>query len=382
MSGSIRLRRTPAGECVITPTGTDSPPPTVLADEPDVDVAVLEVAGGHLTWSVLADTPIACAVLDDVEAAQSWLWALYGERVAVVVDALAIEPLDPDERPEQELPIDPVHPDLVARAHRLAFAQWALRWWPASAIDDIPPLDRGLLEREITELIEECDQLFDGIDAAEAAGVADRPGEIDDLVDSEPGTARDYALAAGAGGTDNSGGSVLAGGNGGSDWRCYPPGLIDAAETAVSWELVRIAARTVVEVSVVAAPGLDAPDSSAMPTHLLPRAPCTRRPPRRRRRPSAAVRHLGRSGVLDGDPGEAAAGRHHPARIRCGRSGSRSGTRASNQRADPDPGARQVVPGSHGRARGSSAGRDRPTACRTRRCGTGLLTSALADDSR
>ncbi|AOS63859.1 hypothetical protein [Actinoalloteichus hymeniacidonis] len=272
MSGSIRLRRTPAGECVITPTGTDSPPPTVLADEPDVDVAVLEVAGGHLTWSVLADTPIACAVLDDVEAAQSWLWALYGERVAVVVDALAIEPLDPDERPEQELPIDPVHPDLVARAHRLAFAQWALRWWPASAIDDIPPLDRGLLEREITELIEECDQLFDGIDAAEAAGVADRPGEIDDLVDSEPGTARDYALAAGAGGTDNSGGSVLAGGNGGSDWRCYPPGLIDAAETAVSWELVRIAARTVVEVSVVAAPGLDAPDSSAMPTHLLPRA--------------------------------------------------------------------------------------------------------------
>ncbi|MFE4055636.1 hypothetical protein ACFXP3_04870 [Streptomyces sp. NPDC059096] len=50
-------------------------------------------------------------------------------------------------------------------------------------------------------------------------------------------------------------GLTLARGTGGSDWRRCPPGLVDASERAVSWQLVRAAARTTVLVQVVAAPG-------------------------------------------------------------------------------------------------------------------------------
>ncbi|MFE3597917.1 hypothetical protein [Streptomyces sp. NPDC059142] len=50
-------------------------------------------------------------------------------------------------------------------------------------------------------------------------------------------------------------GLTLARGTGGCDWRRCPPGLVDASERAVSWQLVRAAARTTVLVQVVAAPG-------------------------------------------------------------------------------------------------------------------------------
>lgn len=35
-----------------------------------------------------------------------------------------------------------------------AFTLWAQRWWPASVLDGIPPLDAELLERDIAALVD------------------------------------------------------------------------------------------------------------------------------------------------------------------------------------------------------------------------------------
>ncbi|MFJ2215951.1 hypothetical protein ACIQVO_23440 [Streptomyces sp. NPDC101062] len=218
--------------------------PSGLDGDPGVDVAVLEVAGGHLTWSVLAPAAPPVAVLDDADLAQEWVWAVYGERVALaladgggVVDGT-----------------EPALPALAASARRLAYAHWAARWWPASVIDSIPPLDEHLLDREIAELTEACDPLFAGRDDP-----ADTAFAVDiDAVDIEHPLPRpgDYALTAGPEASEvPADGLTLARGTGGSDWRRCPPGLVDASERAVSWEVVRAAARTTVMVQVVAAPG-------------------------------------------------------------------------------------------------------------------------------
>ncbi|APU15705.1 MULTISPECIES: hypothetical protein [Actinoalloteichus] len=349
----------PAVNDAAAPSGAEGTPgprdvfavPSVLDAEPGVDVAVLTVAGGQLTWSVLGTTPVACAVLDDVDLAQHWVWALYGEQVAVALGRFAAESgsgagaevdagagvasdvgggagsgsgvgaeldsvagaevdaggavgpagsADPGGGSDVLLAAVPAQPGLAARARRLAFAQWASRWWPASTIDDIPALDQTLLAREIGDLIEECDLLFASADTGEAAeliedvlhpddlgdwahlddlnltgfGDVDGPVDLGDSGDvvTAPARAEDYALAAGPVAAEPAGGLVLARGSGGSDWRHCPPGLLDAAESAVSWELVRVDARTVVVVSVVAAPGLTESQRAEVPEHLTPHA--------------------------------------------------------------------------------------------------------------
>ncbi|GAB2648973.1 hypothetical protein [Nocardia goodfellowii] len=224
--------------------------PTVLDGAPDNDVMVLEVLGGHLTWSVLSGQAIPAAVIDDPDSAQEWLWAVYGEPVAL---ALA-------EYPGGRLtfPARPELPRLIAHAWRLGYAHWAARWWPASALDGIAALDPGLLEAEIAELTEQCEMIVDGADAGQpmtapiSANVAVRQS--------------DYALAAGVDARGNV--LMLDRGTGGWDWRGCPPGLLDASEQAVSWELARESGLTIARVSVVAAPGLTAP----VPPHLRPRA--------------------------------------------------------------------------------------------------------------
>lgn len=386
----VRVRVLTDGSIAIAPAGA----PTVLDDAPSPDTAVLEVAGGHLTWSLLAGQRIPAAVLDNADAAQDWLWAVYGERVAVVIGELSaptgdsggpgdgeapssadirtIEPgssaaepsgatdrfdtgtatrprgdaaapsgavpvgedfpevdggaIDPgdsvvdsgDTAPSNahtdaaaeagsdsdpfgggaalgdgypadpgggdaesvdstpsvhgsadaygteangpavaiDLLVEPVLPEVVARAWRLAYAHWAARWWPASTVDGIPALDQGLLAREIATLTEECDLLVDGADAEVAA----------EDVAAEPISARaeDYALAAGGA---RGGGLVFGRGVGGWDWWRCPPGLVDASERAVSWELSREAGATVARVQVVAAP-----TPASAPDHLRPRA--------------------------------------------------------------------------------------------------------------
>ncbi|MFE3701847.1 hypothetical protein ACFXO7_28710, partial [Nocardia tengchongensis] len=147
-------------------------------------------------------------------------------------------------------------PALVVSARRLAYAHWASRWWPASMLDGIAALDPALLDRDIALLTDECESLVDGADA-----IAPR---VEATVESSL-RASDYALAAGD--AARSGGAlVLARGTGGWDWRYCPPGLVDASETAVSWELVRAAGTTTVAITVAAHPQLPA----EIPGHLRP----------------------------------------------------------------------------------------------------------------
>lgn len=243
MSTTVRIRRRD-GLWIIAPDDA----PTVVDDAAGVDVLVLEVAGGHLTWSLLSGQVTPAAVLDDVTLAQEWIWALYGEEVAIALD----------ESTEGEYPAEPASPDLAARAWRLGYARWAARWWPASTLDGIAPLDEALLEDEIATLSEECDLIVDGADAA----VEERTAT------ATLGRAEDYALAAGPATVVAPGALVLARGTAGWDWQRCPPGLLDASESAVSWAVVREAGSTIVRVSAVAAP-LSPAD---IPAHLRPRA--------------------------------------------------------------------------------------------------------------
>ncbi|MFC9893412.1 hypothetical protein ACFVMC_06940 [Nocardia sp. NPDC127579] len=230
----------------IAPAGA----PTVLDGAPDNDVMVLEVLGGTLTWSALSGQAIPAAVLDDLDAAQDWLWAIYGEAVALAAAEYA------GGRPA--LPARPELPRLITHSWRLGYAHWAARWWPASTLDGIPALDPALLAAEIAELTEQCDLLVDGDDA-----------EIAVSVPKVAARRSDYALAAGR----DTPGAVLTldRGVGGWDWRGCPPGLLDASEQAVTWELARESGLTIARVSVVAAPGLTGP----VPSHLRPRARVT-----------------------------------------------------------------------------------------------------------
>ncbi|UDG96819.1 hypothetical protein [Rhodococcus opacus] len=244
-TGTVRVDRAPDGVWIITPDDA----PSVLDDAAGIDVAVLEVVGGHLSWSVLAEHPVPVAVLDDVASAQNWVWAVFGEEVALAIASGS----------GRDVTVSPARPRVADGARRLAYAHWAARWWPTSTIDAFPPLDEGLLNGEIATLVEECDLLVDGVDSVAATGpaLAERPGRADD-----------YALAAGAATPTLPSTLVLARGTTGSDWRRYPPGLVDASERAVSWEVVRAAGNTTVRVSVVAAPGLSEP----VPEHVRPHA--------------------------------------------------------------------------------------------------------------
>ncbi|MEV6421937.1 hypothetical protein [Streptomyces sp. NPDC051662] len=261
MTAVVRIGHAEGGllRVIAPPPGATGAAPSVLDPAPAVDVAVLEVAGGLLTWSVLALDAPPVAVLDDVDQAQGWVWAVYGEQTALALAADTVTEPEPAHEPV-DVPVLPALPGLGVSARQLAFAHWAARWWPASVIDDIPALDERQLGREIGELTEECDLLFAGEETADSrpAGApdAESPADGSPAVE-EPPRATDYALAAGpsARAARSADGLTLARGTGGSDWRRYPPGLVDASERAVSWEVVRAAARTTVSVTVVAAPG-------------------------------------------------------------------------------------------------------------------------------
>ncbi|MGW2662449.1 hypothetical protein ACWCW7_15915 [Nocardia tengchongensis] len=258
-NSTVTIRRHPDGVRAIVPAGT----PATSAAGPEV--MVLEVIGGLLTWNVLAAQELPVAIIDDVDAAQEWVWALYGEPVAVALDAVRpqvrelggdLAELEPAGHRLTEAAAVPGLPALVVSARRLAYAHWASRWWPASMLDGIAALDPALLDRDIALLTDECESLVDGADA-----IAPR---IRATVESSL-RASDYALAAGD--ADRSGGAlVLARGTGGWDWRYCPPGLVDASETAVSWELVRAAGITTVAITVAAHPQLPA----EIPGHLRP----------------------------------------------------------------------------------------------------------------
>ncbi|MFJ9434263.1 hypothetical protein ACIRQY_32030 [Streptomyces sp. NPDC101490] len=213
--------------------------------------------------------------------------------------------------------------DLAGAAARLGLAHWAARWWPASYGDGIAVLEPGVLALESAALTHRCQQLFDDggdqpddcaaeligerldalgpllqwwraaprptatarhldgvlrlvVDAADCAGLdgtelrllratlerepsqgrTGAPADLGALFARRSG----YALA--AGGPPLPGSRVIARGYGVNDWCRYPPGLVDAAEEAVSWTARAVGARRLVEIEVVAhvaAPATGAP---------------------------------------------------------------------------------------------------------------------------
>ncbi|RJO76857.1 hypothetical protein D5S18_11600 [Nocardia panacis] len=240
---TAHLRRDPAGLLIITPPDA----PLVTDAEPPLDTLVLEVFGGHLTWSLLSGQQIPAAVLDDTDLAQDWLWAIYGEAVALTIadlEAGGSASTAESGRAGIEVVVDAGRPALATAARRLAYAHWAARWWPASTLDAITPLDGGLLAQEIAELTTECEALVDGADAM-----------VEEVEPVRAARANDYALAAGE---LNTAEFTLATGTSGWDWRRCPPGLIDAAEQAVTWEFIRERGLSTVRVTAVAAPGMTA----------------------------------------------------------------------------------------------------------------------------
>ncbi|WP_280339474.1 hypothetical protein [Nocardia neocaledoniensis] len=263
---TIRLDHPAAGIVTLRPDGA----PTVLDGAPALDTLVLEVAGGHLTWSLLTGQQLPAATLDDTEAAQDWLWAVYGENTALAVAD--------DEGHHRELTATPARPELVTALRRLAYAHWASRWWPASTVDNIPALDPAALAKEIAALSEVCEAVLSGADDPDTAGVHGSTDEPSAPRHGEPapsggrgasrhdGRAEDYALA--AGGEASGTGLALARGAGDWDWRCCPPGLVDAGARSVSWQVRRGGGVTTVEVAAIAAP--DCPRD--VPEHLRPLA--------------------------------------------------------------------------------------------------------------
>ncbi|WP_216587390.1 hypothetical protein [Streptomyces brasiliscabiei] len=201
---------------------------------------------------------------------------------------------------------------LAGCAARLAFAHWAARWWPASYLDGIPALEPAVLGLESAALTHRCQQLFDDEgdqpDDCAAELITEHEAALDPLIrwwreaPQPPYTARHvesvlrliddaadsrgldgpalrrlrsaldrpdpagagepldigalfswsggYALAAGE--PLGAGGRVIARGAGTNDWRRYPPGFVDATETAVSWTVRALGARRRVEVEAVA----------------------------------------------------------------------------------------------------------------------------------
>ncbi|MEC3952679.1 hypothetical protein VMT65_06520 [Nocardia sp. CDC153] len=247
---TVVIRRYPDGLYGIVPD--DNPGALEAAAGPDV--MVLEVFGGHLVWNALAAQELPAALIDDIDLAQEWVWALFGEPVALALDDIGAGGSAGD---AVAATAAPASPDLAVSARRLAYAHWASRWWPASTLDGIAALDQVLLDRDIAVLTEECESLVDGADALAPLS----PTYIE-----SPPLASDYALAAGD--ESRTGTMVLARGTGGWDWRRCPPGLVDASESAVSWQLIRAAGETTVAISVAAHPDLP-PD---LPSHLRPHA--------------------------------------------------------------------------------------------------------------
>lgn len=276
--------------------------------------AVLDVAGAVLTWPVLGAPGLPAAQVHDVGRAQQWLWALYGECVAAAVHSCATgEPAGVTVAAEVTT--------LAGGAARLAFGHWAARWWPTSYVDGIPGLEPDVLGLELAALTHQCQQLFDTgfgdqpddcaaelieehqaaldllvrwwLAPSQSADTARRLDSVLRLIDDAGDSAgldgpplrhlrasldqrrpvgapvdlgtlfarhRGYALAAGD--PLVAGGRVITRGSGSNDWRRYPPGLVDAAEDAVSWTARAVGAHRRIEVEVVAdvaAPAAGAP---------------------------------------------------------------------------------------------------------------------------
>lgn len=227
-------------------------------------LAVLEVSGAVLSWTVDSDTAEAPVITFTDHLRADWLWRVIGETGHVaLVDALRHR----DPMGSVELAGIAVTPGSMDALRRLATGHWMRRWWPAGERDGIPALDRALLDAEIALMTVAAEDYFtdDTIDAdvtgllaphttaLNVAAAQDDP-RIIDLVDAcrelaadsgldwpdpvgVPARRDDYALAAGPADGSRARGAIATG-VATVDWSAVPPGMFDAAENTVDWAIV------------------------------------------------------------------------------------------------------------------------------------------------
>jgi hypothetical protein len=253
--------------------------PTVAAPPA---VAVLELSGAVLSWTVDDPSGAARIVFTDVPAAE-WLWRVLGEAGHVAVLAALGDGVADDGRVVDVPGVKP-SPDVLAPLRRLAIGHWLRRWWPASSRDGIVALDPSVLDGEIALLTATAQDFFaeDAFDsdvaellrwhgASLVAGAHGDDPRVAELVSAcgeladELGVAEwtnpaapiaqsqrrrdDYALAAGPE-PARSGASTIATGTGSINWTAVPPGLFDAADGTVDWAIEMAGSTAVAAVRV------------------------------------------------------------------------------------------------------------------------------------
>ncbi len=241
-------------------------------------VAVLEVDGAVLSWTVDEPADSAAQITFTDPSRADWLWRVVGEdghRALAAGTAAAPS----DGTGEIDLAGVEVRPGALDGLRRLAVGHWLRRWWPASVRDGIAGLNPAVLDAEIAVATAGADEFFGDdtldsdvagllaphaeelrtqlllgdpriaelvrrcVDLADEFGV-DAPGwpELaDTLADGAAGapvSARrdDYALAAGRGGGPEPA-EVIARGVTSMAWAGVPGGVFDAADGTVDWTI-------------------------------------------------------------------------------------------------------------------------------------------------
>ncbi len=227
-------------------------------------VAVLEVSGAVLSWTVDEETGAAAITFTDLSRAD-WLWRVLGESGHSAV-AAAVGGRQPDGAQTIELSGVGLLPGPVDQLRRLALGHWLRRWWPASHRDGIAALDAAVLDAEIAVLTAAAQDFFadDTFDSDVAELLAPHAADLarhiqggdprvvelvrtatdltDDvgiaLAEPAPATSRrtDYALAAGADNGLRASGAI-ARGTSSLSWGSVPPEVFDAAENTVDWRV-------------------------------------------------------------------------------------------------------------------------------------------------
>ncbi|PYE14210.1 hypothetical protein DFR67_1134 [Williamsia limnetica] len=239
-------------------------------------VAVLEVGGAVMSWTVDVAAPPRITFLDHQQA--DWLWHVVGEPGHVALAAAMEDAATPD---SLEISGAEIVAGSLEDPRRLALGHWLRRWWPTSVLDGIGPLDQALLDAEVALLTAQAQHFFAGdtfdsdvttllaphaaalirhvrggdhrimdmvaraVELAEETGAAAGPDsalwlDLADMLDDSGlraaagiGQQDDYALAAGSGTAIDT--EAISRGAATIKWGAVPPHTFDAAENTAEW---------------------------------------------------------------------------------------------------------------------------------------------------